>query len=216
MREHVRRHHPRRQRLSSGERRKAILDAALKLFSEKGFSGARTREIARIAGISEGLIFQHFRNKEELYAEVLDELFSHHPVMTEIEEKMAAKDDAGVLTTLALHIIRHSRQDHRIIRLAILSALEGPGIARTFHDGPGTPGSAKPMPHVLRQYLEQRAEDGAFKDINSAIAARLFIETVDMYVVDQVAAITGSPLPFSDEEVVENLVRIFLDGMRRA
>ena len=43
--------------------RKNILDAARKLFREKGFFEARTSEIARIAGVSHGTIFAHFESK---------------------------------------------------------------------------------------------------------------------------------------------------------
>lgn len=55
-------------RLSADERRTRILDAALKVFSEKGFHGATTRELAKAAGVSEALIFRHFPSKEDLYA----------------------------------------------------------------------------------------------------------------------------------------------------
>jgi AcrR family transcriptional regulator len=49
------------------ERRGQIIDATLELFAEKGFSGTKTREIAERAGISETLIFQHFKTKGDLY-----------------------------------------------------------------------------------------------------------------------------------------------------
>ena len=46
--------------------RRAILAAALKLFSEKGFYRTTTREIARKAGIAEGTLFNYFETKEDL------------------------------------------------------------------------------------------------------------------------------------------------------
>ncbi len=213
MRDHVRRHHHhgRRLRLSSEERRKLIVDAALNLFAEKGFSGARTKEIARAAGVSETLIFQHFRDKEELYREALQELFSHHPMLQDIEQKAAARDDAGVLRDLALHVITHSRLDRRIIRLSIFSALEGAEGPGMFHSGGGAAG---PMPELLADYFRRRVSEGAFAKIDPDIAARLFIQMVDMYVADREAGITGPPLDCTDEEAVENMVRIFLHGMK--
>ena len=57
----------RNERLIGEERRKQIINAALTLFAEKGFSGTRTREIAELANVSETLIFQHFKTKEDLY-----------------------------------------------------------------------------------------------------------------------------------------------------
>jgi TetR/AcrR family transcriptional regulator len=198
-------------RLSGEERRKQIINAALTLFAEKGFSGTRTREIAELADVSETLIFQHFKTKEDLYRAALTELFSHYPVPPEVEEKMAEKDDVGVFRTFAQHVIKHGLQDRRIIRLGIFSALEGPRFGEIFHHG-GEAGP--PLPQLLAPYIQQRIEDGALKKVNAQIAAQLFIETANMYLADQEASISGPPLPFSAEEVVETLVRIFLDGLK--
>jgi len=200
-----------KQRLSGEERRARIIDAALGLFADKGFSGTRTREIAELAGISETLIFQHFRTKENLYRAALGELFGQHPVMPEVEEKMVKKDDFGVFSTLALHLVRHNRKDPRIMRLAIFNALEGGHFAEIIDQSEKT---RPPLPEVLGRYIQQRIDDGALKKVNAQIAAQLFVETVFMYIGDQEASITGPPAPFSDEEVVETLVRIFLDGLK--
>jgi AcrR family transcriptional regulator len=54
-------------KLSSEERRAAIIKAVKKVFAEKGFHGTTTRELAEAAGVSEALLFKHFPNKEALY-----------------------------------------------------------------------------------------------------------------------------------------------------
>lgn len=48
------------------EKQEKILEAALKLFAEKGYAAVSTNKVARAAGVSEGLIFRHFTNKEGL------------------------------------------------------------------------------------------------------------------------------------------------------
>ena len=60
-------------RLSAAERRSAIVDAALRVFSEGSYAGATTAEIAREAGVSEPLLYRHFSSKRELYFACLDE-----------------------------------------------------------------------------------------------------------------------------------------------
>ncbi|MFM9597624.1 TetR/AcrR family transcriptional regulator, partial [Streptomyces scabiei] len=60
-------------RLSRAERRAAIIEAAIELFSEKGFRGTTTRELAQAVGVSEPVLYQHFATKKELYIAILSE-----------------------------------------------------------------------------------------------------------------------------------------------
>jgi TetR/AcrR family transcriptional regulator len=200
-----------KERLNSLERRSRILDAAVGLFSEKGFSGTRTKDIAIAAGISETLIFHHFKSKEELYRAALQNLFGHHPVEPDIAEEIALKDDFGVFKNLALHLISHNKEDRRILRLAIFSALEGFSMAADSHQGQN---STPTMPEILEKYVEQRIKDNAFKNVNAKIVSKLYIEFVYAYILDQEAGISGSRLQFTDEEVVETMVRVFIDGIK--
>ena len=120
-------------RLTGEERRIQIMEAALNVFAAKGFNGARTKEIAREAGVSETLIFQHFKTKEELYFRSVHALFNHHPLLDELEEKLAQEDDEAVFLTAALHIIHHGLDDPRIIRLGLFNGLEGSDLAHRAH-----------------------------------------------------------------------------------
>src|SRR6187551_2827351 len=54
-------------RKTAGERREAVLDAALVEFADRGLHGASTDSIARGAGISQPYLFRLFRTKKELY-----------------------------------------------------------------------------------------------------------------------------------------------------
>ncbi len=63
---------PTRRRLTAEERRAGILDAALAVFSARGFHSSSIDDIAREAGISKALIYEHFESKQELYADLLE------------------------------------------------------------------------------------------------------------------------------------------------
>ena len=52
---------------SDQQRRTQILEAAAAVFAEKGFHKATTKEIARVAGISEGTIYNYFAQKRDLH-----------------------------------------------------------------------------------------------------------------------------------------------------
>jgi AcrR family transcriptional regulator len=61
-----------RRRISGGERRESILALTSRAFAERGYDGVRTAELAKSAGVSEALIYQHFRTKAELYRAAVD------------------------------------------------------------------------------------------------------------------------------------------------
>src|SRR3954447_24709446 len=63
---------PPRKRLSAEDRRSAILDAALEVFSRRGYNGASIDEIAQAAGISKALIYKHFPSKKDLHVSLLE------------------------------------------------------------------------------------------------------------------------------------------------
>ncbi len=62
---------PTRRRLTAEERRSAILDAALTAFSQKGYHATSLDDIAREAGVSKALIYEHFASKQELHADLI-------------------------------------------------------------------------------------------------------------------------------------------------
>ena len=71
-------------RLPAAERRQAILEAAMRVFSQGSYAGATTAEIAREAGVSEPVLYRHFASKRDLYFACLDEAW------TRLKEAFAA------------------------------------------------------------------------------------------------------------------------------
>jgi AcrR family transcriptional regulator len=63
---------PARRRLTAEERRAGILDAAVQVFSARGYHSSSIDDIAREAGISKALIYEHFESKQGLYADLLE------------------------------------------------------------------------------------------------------------------------------------------------
>jgi TetR/AcrR family transcriptional regulator len=194
---------PTNNRLSAEERKVLILEAALNVFAQKGFSGARTKEIAKEAGVSETLLFRHFDNKEKLYAEALHHLFAHHPVVEEMEPAMRAGDDREVLYTIARHIMEHVGRDKRIVRLTFFSSLEGLKMAE--HE-------STPI-LILEGYLARRVEEGALRVKDPRLAARFFLFAVFLYVSDKHVHFVGEPLEISDEDAARALADMFMDGL---
>jgi len=64
-------------RLPAAERRQALIDTAIRVFSDGSYRGTTTAEIARAAGISEPILYRHFASKRELYLAALDHVWGN-------------------------------------------------------------------------------------------------------------------------------------------
>ncbi len=72
-----------------GARREQIVEAATRVFAEKGFRRATTREVAREAGVSEGTIYNYFEGKDALLMAILERLNETERRAEDFEEGMA-------------------------------------------------------------------------------------------------------------------------------
>src|SRR3954453_21620517 len=101
------------------ETRRAILDAALDLFSERSFDGASTRAIAELAGVTQPLLNYHFSGKEELWRAAVDDLFERFRVsMQDRISGLRGVDDVTIAKLMVRHFVEFSAanpQLHRII-----------------------------------------------------------------------------------------------------
>jgi TetR/AcrR family transcriptional regulator len=109
----------RRLRPSADRTRERILAAALDVFSELGFDGASTREIARRAGVTQPLLNYHFSNKDELWRTAVDEVFGAlNAALSARIEGLRGVDDLTTARLMVREFITFSArtpQLHRII-----------------------------------------------------------------------------------------------------
>ena len=162
--------------MAGEERRSQLLTVAVTLFSQRGFRGTTTKEIAQAAGVSEAMVFRHFATKEELYAAILDhkmcsgERFDPAKMASEAIQR---KDDRAVFEALALGALKHHENDPEFQRLLLHSALEKHQLAQMFFDG-----FVRPVYEFVSGYIRERQREGALIEIDPAIVVRCFIGMV--------------------------------------
>ncbi|HSJ02373.1 MAG: TetR/AcrR family transcriptional regulator [Verrucomicrobium sp.] len=168
---------PPSKRLSSDERRQAIIRTALKVFSERGFHGATTKALAQEAGVSEALIFRHFPSKDELYSAMQAECCkAKNTAQSEAVLSLVPSTSSLVLTVhyLMAKMLRppdrRSEEENSLYRL-MLHSFSGDGeFARGFMNHVGDA-----MINKLEACIESAIEAGDAIPISGKAAVRAWM-----------------------------------------
>lgn len=201
-------------RMAADERRLQILQVAVQLFSQRGFGGTTTREIAQAAGVSEAIIFRHFATKQELYKAILDYQMcvgGESNKLTEFTESLAQKDDYAIFNGLARRAIAHHQQNEEFMRLLFFSALEGHELSQMFFNG-----FVAEMYDALGSYIKERQDEGAFrKDIEPRVVVRAFIGMLIHHSLNKLLWDKEQRLlKISDEDAADYFTKILLGGIK--
>jgi AcrR family transcriptional regulator len=197
-------------RLKGEERRQMIIEAALALFSRKGFRGTTTREIAEAAGCSEATIFKYFATKDELYSAILEANATIEETLAKASQAAAQKDDAGVFRAVGLEALIRTEQEPALMRLLLYSALEGHELSHLFFES-----KVRRLHGFLSGYIGERISDGVFRPVNPLVAARGFVGMIVHYLLIHEIFGVKRPAGVLPAQVVETFVTLFLDGMKR-
>ena len=202
----------RAQRMSAEVRRQQIVAVAADLFSQKGFSGTTTKEIADGAGVSEAIIFRHFSTKRDLYHAIIDYKTrqSSLDMQAELEEIAASNDDREFFRIVATRNLELYGEDPALMRLLLFSALEGHELTDIFFRS-----TTIEVRNYIRHYIERRTAEGAFRNIDPAVAARAFLGMVGNQAQVRILFKSCDDLTQSATEIVDSFVDIFLDGIKQ-
>ena len=108
----------------AAEKRRLILDAAVRVFARRGFNGCRVSDIADEAGVAYGLVYHYFRSKDE----VLDTLFLERwNVMLEVirdldGQDLAPREKLYAITSFIVDSYRHDPELMKVIIVEVTRA----------------------------------------------------------------------------------------------
>lgn len=162
-------------RFAAGEdpaKREQILDGAWRVFSRQGFDAASMNDITREAGVSKGTIYVYFRNKEDLFAALIDQ---HRLRFAEsLRDVLAGSEEVqDGLTRFGMAFTRQVGCSDMIPAMrSVLGVIDRmPRLAsRFFTDSPVNVRS------VLEAFILHHTEKGALAVDDADMAARQFIE----------------------------------------
>lgn len=199
-----------KNRLSAGERKQAIVEAAIRLFSEKGFRGVTTRELAHAVGVSEPVLYQHFQTKQDIYAAILDSMSAELAAKVEQTQALMANPaltDRDVLRAMALKITQWYREKPELCRLLHFSALEAHEFSELFFAR-----HASLHFEILKKYLEKAMAQGRLRRVTSSTAVWVFLGMV-IHHQNTLALQHFNPYPQPIEQTIDEMVDLFLNGI---
>src|SRR2546426_9670346 len=150
-----------RNRMKGDQRRQHFIDAALHLFSTRGFRGTTTKAIAEAAHVREALLFRHFSSKADLYAAILRQKARESGFETRLQtlrRRATRGDDWGFVYHIVRATLESYERDLDFERLMLYAQLEGHELALASRQVFGIPAFA-----LLRDYVAMRQQAGAFR-----------------------------------------------------
>jgi len=192
-------------------RREEILRAALRVFAQRGLHQATIKEIASEASLKSGaLIYWYFKDKDELFHNVLMEL---SPLVREISNPagLMGRPPEEVLPLIARTFFGTFEDPdvQRLFRIFVSEAVRAPEAASYFIER-----SFVKAWDFLAEYLRRQTELGRLRQHDCESSASAFMGALLTYVLGreifpQVVGRQPSP-----ERYLEEACRIFLDGLR--
>ena len=192
-------------------RRQQIIDGALQVFASKGFEKATNKDIASASAIgSPGLIYHYFKDKSDLFRQVVEQRLPVLQLLTKSEEMMAlAPEDALTLFASTFLKVVDNPTSVALVKLMLGEAIRQPLVAQMVNTiGPGR-GFA-----FLTRYLAQQMDAGVLRPMDPGAAARCFIGPLLAFVITREVFPQPDTSTLSAETMVKTVVEVFLRGMQ--
>jgi AcrR family transcriptional regulator len=156
--------------------REAIIKSAMDIFSEKGYKGATTKEIADHAGCNEVTLFRHFGNKEALFEESLQR-FTPPSIMPKALSDLVTGDVESDLGKIANEYIDAALEKLPYIRMSLIEIPRNPELARLMAVLPVS------MTSNVNEYLLKMHEDGVIPKADFGLLSEIFYNMLFQYVL---------------------------------
>jgi TetR/AcrR family transcriptional regulator, fatty acid metabolism regulator protein len=159
---------------AAADKRRLILDAAVRVFARQGFHACRVSDIADEAGVAYGLVYHYFASKDE----VLDTLFIERwEVMLELIREVDAgplpvREKLGAIASFIIDSYRHDRDLMKVIIVEVTRAANSFGDTHI--------GTIREAYELIAGIVEEAQRDGHFKpEIEARFAAMAFYGVIE-------------------------------------
>jgi AcrR family transcriptional regulator len=178
------------RQVGAEEKRRQILDAAVRVFARNGFHGSRVGDIAEEAGVAHGLLYHYFSSKDEVLQTVFRENWSE---LLERFEQVASSDEPAdeKLLGIVKILLRTWRNDPALVTVMVREVGRSAHLASQVDDiGKGFA--------VIQRVIEEGQAEGVFReDLDARLASWVVYGGLEEILTGWVMG----RLPDGDEEV---------------
>ncbi len=189
------------------DKRRHIVDAAVRVFARKGFHASRVGDIAEEAGVAHGLLYHYFNSKDEVLEAVFHEnwsvLLARIASVEETDEPAADQ-----LRHIAAIVLRTWLHLPDVVRVVVREFGRSPELAARIGD------LAQPI-EAIHRVIARGIERGEFRqDIDARVAATVVYGSID----ELLTAWVLDRLPSGEEDVAaaeRTLLEVSLRGLQQ-
>ncbi|MDA8099069.1 MAG: TetR/AcrR family transcriptional regulator [Nitrospiraceae bacterium] len=176
----------------------------LKLVSERGYAGAKTRDVAAEAGVTELTLFRHFGSKERMFEEVLKN-YTFIPRFKNLMPELAGLSAEDAIELIASRYLETLLERKPLIKILHAEVHTYPESIRTVYNN-----FMREMQGTLSAYIQSLQKQGILNhDMSAIIASRMFLWVLFSYFRTEVIMNNGGV----KKKDVREIVRIFSRGV---
>ena len=193
-----------RRERHAAERKQLILTTAARLFAERGFHRATTKDIAEAADVSEGTLYNYFESKDEILLGIMSMLAEQVGLADRLYQNVTVDPQAFLLAMLRLR--RQQIDDTNDMLQAVLSEiLVNPPLRERYYQEQLTP-----YLQMIEYHLGERQALGQLRPFDPALLARLVMALMHGLYLLQVL---GDPVVKDQwSELAKVIVEILIHG----
>lgn len=187
--------------------REAIIKSAMEIFSEKGYKGATTKEIAERAQCNEVTLFRHFGSKEALFEESLQRFTPPSIIPKTLSDKITGDVETD-LRNIANEYIDAALERLPYIRMSLIEIPRNPELARLVAVLPVS------MTSNVNEYFLKMHEDGVIPKNDFGLLSEIFYNLLFQYVLG--AYVFAATKRAEEDRIayVELAARVLASGLR--
>jgi AcrR family transcriptional regulator len=194
------------------KKQEAIVEAAIKLFAEKGYANTSTAEIAKVAEVSEGTIFKHYRTKDTLLLSVmLPFIKENFPSLAQEVLKETLTEQTRTFEEFLKGFLRN-RADFIKANKEIFQVVFKELIYRDDFKNELVPYIVKQAPSILINVINEFKERGELIDIPTDEIFHGLFTVLGGFFVTRFVLLDNYEITNED---IDQLVRFIMDGIRK-